>query len=245
MNFPVVKIDADARIKNFLIHHAYSQIENPKRLIVLMPAALLSTRINRTQVVFSRWTWRDAWPLDNVLAFADPAVQASPELDAAWYISREHDIIQYIAQIIKEKADQANISHDNIIIYGSSLGGFGAFCAATFIPGSRVIAEVPQINMLNWMPAVLEKIEKHITHEPLTEFAKQFPERVDVKERIIKNNHLPEFILITNMQDQFSEQLQFHNWAKEFDPKKRVELITTTIVKGHTPLSKDDLLRFF
>ena len=209
-------------------------------MVVLLGSALASNR-NRTKKVFQRKSWVDAWPTSEVLIFADPVIHAFPEVDGAYYMHPEHDVLEAIGQISWKVAAQRRIKTARTIFYGSSYGGFAALSAAAHMPGARAVAELPQIDMPEWRSKHRTEIEQTITG-PLDAHRLVHPEQVSLYARFKKANRVPQFRIITNTEDiRYQEHLYFFHWADKTripKPAKR-ELIVTTEVRKHKALEKE------
>lgn len=210
-------------------------------MVVLMSNALVPGREDRRFPAFHRWSWAAAWPDSHVLAFADPALRGNPVPDGAWYLDAQHDTIRAIAEAVAAEAEQREIPLDRVVYYGSSLGGFGALCAAA-VTGSRAVVEVPQIDFRHWFPGAIKKVEEHVLGGPLSEFHAAHPERIDVWERFLHQGHFPAFTIVTNELDKsFADQLSLIGRVREHPryDKTRAEVVITAATKGHQVLAKD------
>lgn len=118
---------ADDRLGSPLIHSKQHWREAPESLMVFMPAALPPDRPDRKKQIYSRYWWRNLWPAADAIAFADPALQLADELNGAWFIYPEHDLIGELANLAGEHADRRGIPVDRVVFYGSSLGGGRSF----------------------------------------------------------------------------------------------------------------------
>ena len=233
------EIQIDERVPQFPINYVEVRRPQPRRLIVLMPSAQPAPRNPEDPPRFFRWSWADAWPHDMVIAFADPALQSSLELSGAWFINPQHDFIQIISELVKEKATEHRIKLEDIVFYGSSLGGFGAISAAACLKGAKAVAEVPQIDFRDWIPGPKKLVEKHILGESLDSFYDKFPERINVMERIHKSMHVPEILIITNPTEYcLDQQLKFAAESNALVNGATVKIILTDLAKGHAPLER-------
>lgn len=215
-------------------------------LLVLMPSALNADRPDRSKQIVRRFSWADCWPAAEVIAVADPVLQLSSALNGAWFIHPEHDVIAAIGQLAAEIADDRGIPGDRITFYGSSLGGFGAIGAASTLDGARAVAEVPQIYFLNWGKAAIRDVEVDVIHEPMQDFAKDHPERVELSARILHSGRIPAIRLITNPTEiRRQEQWEFFEWARESSLPKSgpFEMVTTNSAAGHSVLDRETLRR--
>lgn len=216
-------------------------------MVVLMPAALSPGRSDRQRIFYTRATWQDQWPTSDVICFSDPAIGQDSRLNGAWYMHRDYDVIQALADLVMEQADSRNISHNRIVVYGSSLGGFGALMLAAHIPGARAVAEVPQLDFALWLPSAVAEVEQYILGEPVKEFRKRHPERVSVLHRFLFASRIPKFSILTNGNDfRIAEQRNFMQWVRQSKlPKNGMNLlIENDTTYGHEVLSKDQLVQF-
>lgn len=189
--------------------------------------------------MFLRSSWESYWPEHQVVCIADPAMQMDQRLDGAWYMHPKHDILPAISGLISDLAAENQILHRKIVFHGSSLGGFGAIGAAAYLPNSRAVAEIPQIEFTNWNQNSTQKVEQYITG-PIEEHRKKFPEQVSVQARLEKAGYIPPIRLITNMKDNaIQEHQKFFEWASTSTlPKGNhpLELLITTGIDGHHAL---------
>lgn len=237
------EIKQNRKHEDYPIDYAEIQRESPQRLIVLMPAAQPAPRDPAEKPRFFRWSWESSWPTDMVVSFADPALQASTELGGAWYIHAEYDFIQEIADIVAKIAEEHSIVSEDIIFYGSSLGGFGAISAAACIKGAKAVAEVPQIDFRNWIPGPKAMVEKYLTKEPLESFYEKFPERISVIDRIKVNEIFPHTKILTNPTEySLADQQDFAAWVNATVNDARVEVIFTDLAQGHAPLNRENVV---
>lgn len=234
-------------IRDLPIHYAETRRSDPKGLIVLMPSGLAPDREDRERPHFHRFSWAQHWPDHNVLHIADPALQQDRRLNSAWFIHRNHDLIQHTAWLVKNKAREAGIDWSKILFYGSSIGGFAALSCSALVPSSRAVADVPQLDLQNWRAERKLAIEKFILGgESLGDFAQKCGERISIKERFAKSGRIPRFLIVTNPEDDvFQEHLDFYNWAIESDlPSGGAELFITDRIRGHDVFHGAEGLRF-
>lgn len=214
-------------------------------LIVFMSNALVPGREDRSVPAFHRWSWAASFPESRVLVFADPGLRKSPIPDGAWYLDPEHDTLGAIGEIVTEVAKENGVSLADVVYYGSSLGGYGALCAAA-VTGSRAIVEVPQIDVGNWFPGAIKKIEDYVLGCSLDDLREKYPERVGVWERFLAQRCIPQFTILTNEADKcFDDQLALVGKVREDALGKgvRADVVITAATKGHQVLPKDEVTR--
>ncbi|MFH6889901.1 hypothetical protein [Corynebacterium aurimucosum] len=212
-----------------------------------MPAALKPTRTDREKLFFTRASWADCWPNHEVICFSDPALQIDSKLNGAWFIHPEYDVIQALSQVVQDISFELGIEEKRIVVYGSSLGGFGALMLAACFKSVRAVAEVPQLEFRLWQRRAVADVEKYIIGRPISEFRTEFPERVSVLHRFIKCGHIPQFTIITNGSDfRIKEQRNFMKWVRQSSLSKDGMnlLIETDQTAGHAVLPKHYLVPF-
>lgn len=236
----------DTRLTGLPIRFVANDNWNASSILVLMPAALQADRSNRKMPVYARWSWHDSWPNSLVIAFADPAMQQNVELDGAWFLHPVHDVTQALADIVGEFADRSKVSREKIVFYGSSLGGFGALCCASHLVGARALADVPQIDIQNWIPKAIGKLERLVLQESLTEFRSRHPERISVTERFIYEAHIPAFKIISNLQEpSLKDQQRLIDWCSQSSLTKTgtQSIEMNAEVSGHRQTSRQGIVK--
>lgn len=240
------KVDDISQVDCFAVFQ-----KDAKYIICLMPSAQLSS-VEVVNPIFHRWTWAYQFKDQHVISFSDPAIYHSG-LHAAWFLSANEkiDYINQISIFIQEIAEKINIEENKIILYGSSMGGFGALMIASTLDGSLAIVEVPQIDLMNYpIKRSLHLIENELLNgQPFDSFSLSFPERVNVIERFKLEKVIPPFRLITNMADgAYNEHIGiFHELTKIKTSVNKVGDSNLTIMSeaiGHKPLSSSYGINF-
>lgn len=218
---------------------------NSERLVCLMPAAQTGTGTRRAKL-FSRWSWQTLMPKQHVLALSDPALGLDDEIRGAWYLHPSEDLLEQMAESVRQQIERLGLTNEQVLFYGSSLGGFGALSMASLIPGSSAIAEIPQVDVARWpSPGSIKAMESSILGRGFAEQRELLPETVDVRARFEKSNLIPPFIMVSNATD-MSIGIQFELMAdmhKSKLPKLgRQRILLAEHVSGHAPLPQADAL---
>lgn len=229
------------------LHTRIAERPGARSLLVLMPAA--QSRIERGQLnpLFSRWNWIGDYSGSHVVAISDPALYHDESLSAAWYLSPELDVLESIANTLRTICEVLSLEESAVLVYGSSLGGFGALGVAAHLDGASAVSEIPQLDLERWpVPSALRALEEKILQEPLSEYRKQHPEQVDVVARFRKVGRVPRLRLITNVDDPlFVDHLRFVEDAARLSteqlPVSQVELTIEDRVRGHHVLSREQV----
>jgi hypothetical protein len=200
----------------------------------------MSERINP---VFHRWTWALQLKELFVLSLSDPSLYAS-NLHANWFQSGDEiDYFSEIAHFIKKIAVHLNVDESKIILYGSSMGGFGSLMIGANIPNALSIAEVPQIDLRNYsIASSLRQLESaHFGGRSIEQYATIHPHRINVLDRYLKFECAPSTHIITNEADpEFKAHIKFISDLKGIGSRIKYSGSTTITclseASGHKPL---------
>lgn len=221
-----------------------------ERMIVFLPGAQGSKSPRRVPF-FHRWTWHEDIPDMHVVALSDPSIATNEHILGGWFMHSELDLVAELAAIVGRIAAVLGVSPANVVFHGSSLGGFGAIGMAAHLRGALAISEIPQIDVQRWpVPSSIRRLEE-LVGQPLSEFRKAHPERVDALARFRYAGVVPPFTLVTNTTDMsYEEQLEFMEEVSTLGGECEVlgdqRLVVTDLAAGHKPLPKEavvELLR--
>lgn len=220
-----------------------------EHLLCLFPSAQLGQG-DRRNPAFHRWSWAYQLPGFHTLSISDPGLYETP-LHANWFQSPQgHDHVQAMAGFIAAIARQVGMPADRVVLYGSSMGGFGALMVGAHLPASMVIAEVPQIDLRRYpIASSLRQLEReHFAEQPIGDYHLQHGERIDVLERYRQQRSAPSLHIVTNEGDPaFGEHLEFvaamGRLRAELRQMGDVSLTCRSQAIGHKPLPTPDALR--
>lgn len=212
---------------------------DPQKLLCFLPSA--QPRNAAPQVpFFPRWSWANDFSDWDVLSFSDPVLHSAPSLPASWFATFDEDVIAELASFIRGYCIKRCIKAEDVILYGSSMGGYGSLMIAAELQDAHAVAEVPQIDLLRYPdPAALADVESlALRGRPLTDLAAQFPHRTDVYARLQSTKCIPPMTIVTNRSDSaFQETLDFvaslHQLATNADSIGPVLLHQTPRSEGH------------
>lgn len=140
--------------------HRYDFILSKKdssRLFVIFSGSANAKKLKLNPPVFQRWKWADMFP-GSTLYVSDPSLYLNRNLSLAWYIgTKEVDHFSVISRVVKEVADSLNVSHKDIVGYGSSGGGFASLRLSAFITGMTSVAINPQTIIKNYHAKAVSK----------------------------------------------------------------------------------------
>lgn len=235
------RIRRDRRLRSMPIQYKITDRPAADSLVVMMPSPVSSARQAKGIPTFTRFVLADLWPDSEVLSLADPALPLREGIGGAWFIHPRVDVIRLLSKFIRDIAEARDIPLERVCLYGSSLGGFGAIAAASLLPGSTAIAEVPQIDVRTWNKTTVPTIEREILDGSLADLYQKFPERINLNDRIRCSGHVPAIRLVTNNGDsQRAHHRAFFEHIRDSDLPRtgHFELIETDEVRGHKPVSE-------
>jgi hypothetical protein len=212
---------------------------DPQKLLCFLPSA--QPRNAAPQVpFFPRWSWASEFSAWDVLSFSDPLLPLAPSLPASWFATFEEDVIGEFARFIRGYCTKRGIKTEDVILYGSSMGGYGSLMIAAELQDSHAVAEVPQLDLLRYPDSTsLADVESlSLGGRPLNDLATQFPHRTDVYARLQSTKCIPPMTIITNRSDSaFQETLDFvaglHQLAANAESVGPVMLHQTPRSEGH------------
>jgi hypothetical protein len=227
------------------LHGVLAKRASAERLVCLMPAAQTGTGARRAKL-FSRWSWQALMPKHHVLALSDPALGLDDDIRGAWYLHPTDDLLEQMAALIRQQIERLGLTNEQVLFYGSSLGGFGSLSMASLIPGSSAIAEIPQIDVARWpSPGSIKAMESKILGRGFAEQKKLLPATVDVRARFEKSNLIPPFVIVSNATD-MSIGIQFELMAEMHKSKLpklgQQRILLAEHVAGHSALPQKDAL---
>lgn len=239
------EVQWDLDLPGLPLHGRLWERESASTLLVLMPSAVSRTAKHR-HPSYARWQWADSFSESHVVALADPIMGMHEQLQGAWYMHPEKDVVGAMAVVIEQLADRLGAA--SVLMYGSSLGGFGALAIATVLARASAIAEVPQLDFERWGPEARQDLERYVLGGDLASHRQRHPEQVSIRARMELSGRIPPFTLVSNVLEQgFEEQLSFLRWVSDAETALtkvgRHELRVVDDVLGHRPLPSAEAMR--
>ena len=106
--------------------------QSPNDYLIVAPNGAVD-REKLSIPAFARWNWHGIFGA-YILAISDPMLYYSDSLQIGWFASTKYiDVTSYTADVVKKIADELNISHERIIFWGSSAGGYSSILLASKI----------------------------------------------------------------------------------------------------------------
>jgi hypothetical protein len=99
---------------------------------------------------FYRWSWYSDVDC-SFITINDPTLHRFKTIIGGWYqFSPEISAIGLIADVVKRVVSLAEISENDIVLYGASAGGFWALMTGALFPAATVVVEIPQTDMFRY-----------------------------------------------------------------------------------------------
>lgn len=119
----------------------------------------LRSKTSKAKVLYNRLTWVDQIPY-SILFISDPTILNDPTLRGGYYQgSKEWFGVKYCADVILKITKMLNIQDKDVLLYGSSQGGFASLAAHIYIRKAKILAESPQ-NDLSIMTSSHSKADR-------------------------------------------------------------------------------------
>lgn len=199
----------------------------------------------KSRPFFSRHSWKFN---DSTIFYNDNTRYVwNGAIGAGWGIGLPNDyFLENMKNILLKIFNFFHIKQENIIFYGSSMGGFTSIQLATMIKNSHAIAENPQIDAKNWMKRVYLKnnFYSDLYDDKTLELIE--PYRYNVIEMIKKENYVPYLTIINCIS---SEDINYHlspfikelvNLPFKSEDYNKINIIIEP-TKKHQPLSYNQL----
>ncbi|GHA01210.1 hypothetical protein DC083_03430 [Ignatzschineria ureiclastica] len=140
----------DIRTSNYIFNTFYKKGTSSKLTVLLNGA--VGDRKKVILPVFQRYSWASEIE-DHVLNINDPTLELDKNLRLGWYLgSKKFPLLPEIREVILQVAKSLNISIGDIVIYGSSGGGFAALNIAAYMGNNiKSVAINPQIQIKDYI----------------------------------------------------------------------------------------------
>lgn len=193
---------------------------------------------------------RHSWTFDaSTIWYNDPTRYLNLESKGSWGVGTTDDyILENIGDILVQLITRMNLKRENIIFYGSSMGGFTSLQLATMVKDSIALADIPQLEFQN-----------HVSYERVKPYCfpglsdeeiwNRFKHRFDVIELMKKEDYIPKAIIVFNCSNR-DINTQYLDFIKKINVlptitnnKNRIKIVFNYIDR-HAPLSNEESLEF-
>lgn len=167
------------------------------KLICLGSGALNGDDLERFELKprFHRQSWNFN---SSTIFYNDPTRYLDKNLLGGWGIGTPDEwYLEVIKDILVKISDYFNYPHENILFYGSSLGGFMSIQLATLVKDSTALADVPQLTFEN--AKYWQKVKPILFPDFSDEYIyENFKHRLNVLDLMKKEKYIPNLIMVFN-----------------------------------------------
>ena len=148
--------------------------------------------------------------------------------------------MENISDIVVKLIERVNIKHENLIFYGSSMGGFTSLQLATMVKDSIALADIPQLEFQNHVS--YDKVKPYcfpgLSDEEIWD---RFKHRFDVIELMKKENYIPKATIVFNCSNrdintQYLDFIKKINELPKIKDKRNHIKIVFNYIDSHEPL---------
>lgn len=215
-----------------------------KLLIVGSGALPLNSDFDRTRPLFDRWSWGFD---ESTIFYNDPTLYLSSDIFGGWGLGSMDNWYLEKISIILQIIYKNKFLNENVIFYGSSLAGFMSLMLATMIKGSTAIAEIPQLDLINW-DYHWYRLKRNLFDDlPDDIIREKYNYKIDLLEFIKINDYIPNAYLILDCSCE-------HDFNKVYSPffdrlnelpfsneKNNIKIKITGKNMGHEILTQKEL----
>ncbi|UPO78652.1 heparinase II/III family protein [Arthrobacter sp. Helios] len=164
--------------------------------------------------------------------FQDPTLDLDSDLTLGWYLGRkENNLHQHMAACIEEIRISLGIK--NVVLAGSSGGGFAALQVGSYLPDSVVLALNPQTSVQRYYAAPAKRAVAATFDED-----KGSESRLSVLERYCGLDVLPKIVYVQNVKDSYHVENHMKPFkhllqSRQDAGSQHVEFIDVDWGKGH------------
>lgn len=168
-------------------------------LTVLFQGAINRARI-RTPI-FQRLRYQVELDAGPTIVFSDPTLDLSSSMGLGWHLGTERtDLVHVITDTISRVAEWLNVQ--NIVLAGSSGGGFTALQVGSRIPDAFVVAISPQVDLRNYSTRLAKAALVPAFGSIKPPSSGHLVKRVSVPDRMRSLRTFPRTTLVSNIGDE-------------------------------------------
>ncbi|WP_405303703.1 hypothetical protein [Methanobrevibacter sp.] len=223
--------------------------ENSEECICLSSSVITPERRERFHLrpVFHRLSWefdQSAIFYNDPTRYAGSTDEIVNDPRGGWGVGKFDDyFLRNIKDMVIKIVDYYGIAHKNILFYGSSMGGFKSLMLGTMVRDSMVLADLPQLNLLNYrtfVENVIDTIYKDYSKEELETINYRF----SVIDMMKKENYVPDaFINIScrpyDIKSQYSWFINQLNELVDIEDNDNNIQLQVRPIPGHYPMSNE------
>lgn len=230
-------------VKSFSSSENY---DDKKALIVFLSGA--AKREDRINPLFHRWKWQESLRDYHTAFISDPTLNLDDDLILGWYTGNEEvDYTESLSNLILSWCLSLNLNLNQIVIAGSSGGGFAALHLASLLPGATAFVENPQTITTEYLR---QEVEEHlqVCFPNMTPAKQKNNFRLNVMNRIDIQNFYPRFYYSQNLRDGFHVRKHYRPFLEHFEQNSndtafKQKFLLYSSEKGHNGVrSKEEFM---
>ena len=223
LNIPVNELFGLIIISNDVQYKFILNIKSNSDKLLVLGSSSIPVRIKEkfdNRPYFNRVSWKFN---QSTLFYDDPTrTIGGVDIVAGWGIGTPKKwYLKEIALIVKKIANilyayDKNNLYKNIIFYGSSMGGFMSLQLSILVKNSHAIAEIPQLNLMDWSywHVLKSQLFPQFTNDEIKD---KFMHRLSFFDLIIKENYIPNAFLVLDCTDERDFNTQFKKFLVNLD----------------------------
>ncbi|MEE0938322.1 hypothetical protein [Methanobrevibacter sp.] len=211
--------------------------ENSQNLICIGSGALNPPDLEtfRQKPRFNRHSWKFS---ESTLFYNDPTRYLNDSILGGWCIGEPDNwYLEEIKEIIVKITEYLNIKNENILFYGSSLGGFNSIQLGTLVRNSKVLADVPQLTLenANYVRYIMPILFPDLTNE---EIKYRFDYRLNILDLIKREKYIPNAIMIfdageVDIKEHYTHFFSQLNGLTDAENSNRIKIIINPLNEHH------------
>lgn len=234
------------------IDGVFKRATNSDKLVVLFPAALPSSALSERKFPYiPRWQWVSSIP-SNVWCFEE-VIARKYNILASWFQEKNFFFADVLSEVINDIAKNIGVKKDNIVLAGSSLGGFGALMVSPLLPGSRVVADICQTNLSTYQfrRHVEDLCDKIYDSRDVDGIINDYPDRFIVMKRFEKIGYIPDMTILHELTDEPNGSQQIYPFFQNLSTLRNAGLkefnidgLVRSKGNGHVAMQREEFISF-
>lgn len=166
---------------------------NSANMLVLLTSGLPFGTINTAdKPIYRRWKWNFS---ESSICCNDPTFYLSENVNAGFHLGKKDDwYLKNMALILKKIFDKLHLANEQIIFYGSSMGGTAAIMLSVLLPNTISIADIPILDATansHW-----RDVKKYCFDDAGMDTIENYSYRFNVIDLINHENYVPNTYLL-------------------------------------------------
>ena len=258
INFPINQAFGLVINSNDVKYEFIINIKSDSNKLLILGAGNLHSSVMQkfhNRPVFSRISWPFK---ESTIYYNDPSrFMGKEELSGGWGLgTTDHWCIDELSKIIKLIADNifqypdSENRYNNLIFYGSSMGGFLSLQLSILVRNSISVAEMPQFDLTEWpyWKTLKENLFEGLSDEEINE---KYSYKVSIMDLIKKEKYIPESYLVLDCSAEEDFEKQYKPFFDRFDElpyeenndKNKIRIRVDGKNRGHTQLNYTNVFK--